>query len=305
MYQDRTMLVIGGSGFIGGRLVAAASAGYRVAYTYLNHPLDFPATAYPVALDRDNGALENCLRAVQPQIVIYNAVPPFVYANGEDLHQKISVEGVYRTLNLLRKIIPEALFVYISTNMVFGSGRGLYRELDTPDPELRYDPYRAYGLTKTAGEKITLQEWPNSLVARTSVVYGRDIQGKLYPRVAGQVESLQSGKTLVRFHDRYMSPTLVDNFVDALLETLEPNFQYWGVLHLAGSERVSDYQFACYLARQLKCDEGLVRIESLNDSPTMAGSPPDTSLDTSFTQNLLRTPLLGVEAQLARLFPGG
>lgn len=301
--SDR-LLVIGGSGFIGGRLVAAAqAAGHNVAYTYFNHSLELlKVLAYRVALHQEDHSLEMCLNDFRPEVVIYNAVPPFVYAEGEDLHRKISVEGVQRTLDLLRKIAPEALFVYVSTNMVFGSGRGPYKENDLPDPELRHDPYRAYGLTKAAGEKVTLEQWPNALVARTCVVYGLDLAGKLYPRVAGQVETLQAGKTLVRFRDRFMSPTLVDNFVEAMLEVIAPSFQYRGILHLAGSERVSDYQFACYLARQLGFDEKLVATESINDSPAMKGSPPDTSLEVAFTQSLLRTPLLDVRAQLARLF---
>jgi dTDP-4-dehydrorhamnose reductase len=300
MKKRTRLLVVGGSGFIGANLVTrAANSGYSVAYTYFkNHPVSLQAEAYQVALDNDS--LEACLAACQPQTVIYCAVPPFVSANGDEIHQQVSVEGVRRTLAALA---PDALFVYISTNTVFGSGRGLCRENDTPDPEVRNDPYRAYAMTKAAGEKVTLLGWPNSIVARTCVVYGRELNGGLYPRVANMVETLQAGQPLVRFHDRYISPTLVDNFVEALLETIAPSFGYRGILHLAGSERVSDYTYGCYLARRLGVNENLVKTESITDSPTMANSPRDNSLDVSFTQSLLHTRLLGVEEQLAQLFP--
>lgn len=303
MSKAKRILVIGGSGFIGGRLVAAATeAGFNTAYTYLNHPPDLQATSYRVDLAQEDGLLEASLSDYRPQIVVYSAVPPFVYANGEELHQKVSVDAVRRTLNILGQVAPDALFIYVSTNMVFGGGRGLYRENDSPDAELRYDPYRSYGLTKLAGERATLENWPNSLIARTAVVYGKDISGALYPRVAAMVASLQAGQELVRFQDRYITPTLVDNFVEALLETTAPDFSYRGVLHLAGSERITDYEYAVYLARQLGLDEKLIKTESMSAAPAMVNSPRDNSLAVSFTQSLLQTRLLGVREQLAYLF---
>lgn len=303
MPEKAKMLVIGGSGFIGARLVASATdAGYEVAYTYLNHSLQLPLKGYRVALDQVTPELQDCLTEFQPQVVVYSAVPPFVYANGEELHRQVSVEGVERTLHLLKQSAPAARFVYLSTNMVFGGGRGLYSELDLPDPELRHDPYRAYGITKYAGEQVALENWADTIVARTSVVYGRDLNSKLYPRVAAMVETLQAGKELVRFRDRYITPTLVDNLVEALLEVVKPDFTYRGVLHLAGSERLTDYDFAVYLAQCLGIDTGLVKSESIADAPVMASSPRDQSIAVDFTQSLLRTRLLDVKEQLISLF---
>ena len=298
------MLIIGGSGFIGARtLVAAIKAGYEVTYTYARQLLNLPveATAWWVALPDDGEALEKCIAQVQPNIVIYAAVPSPQNASFE-LHQVVSVDGVRRTLKALAHISPDALFVYISTNTVFGGGRGLYREQEATDPTLRLDPYRAYALTKAQGEGLVCQLWPNSVIARTSVVDGRDINGQLYPRLAGQVARLEAGQPLLRFADRYFSPTLIDNLVEALLEVLDPAFSYRGVLHLAGNQRVTDYELAIYLAQHLGLDEELVQAEKMTDSPTMANSPRDSSLDVSFTQSLLRTRLLNVPEQLKRIF---
>ncbi len=297
------ILVIGGSGFIGSHLTAAClKAGHETAYTYATRQVPLEAKVYQIALEREDKRLVECLQDFRPEVIYYSAVPPFVYSAGHDLQQQISVEGVRRTLAELKRVNPKALFVYLSTNTVFGNGRGLYREEETPDPELRHDPYRVYAITKAAGEQSSLKNWPNTIVARTSVVDGRDLSGALYPRLQKMVEQLQAGQTLLRFRDRFISPTLVNNLVEALLEVANSEFTYRGVLHLAGSERVTDFQYGRYLARQLGLSEELIQAESMANSPAMANSPSDHSLDVSFSQSLLHIKLLGVKEQLACIF---
>ncbi|HET7078201.1 MAG TPA: sugar nucleotide-binding protein [Chloroflexia bacterium] len=302
MTEPARLLVVGGSGFVGGRVVqAAARAGYQVAYTYAHHPLALPGTAHRVAFDAADDAPAQAVAAARPQVVIYTAIAPT--AGSAELQHQVNVEGVRQTLRALRQVAPAARFIYISSNAVFGGGRGLYREIERPDPAARHDPLRTYALTKAAGEQAALEGWTNTIVARTSVVDGYDAQGRLSARVAALVAQLQAGRPLARFADRYLSPTLVDNLVAALLEISVPTFLYRGILHLAGPERVTDYTYALALARRLGVSTALVRPEPLAGHPTMAASARDTSLDVTFTQRLLQTHLLDVEEQLTRLFP--
>lgn len=89
----------------------------------------------------------------------------------------------------------------------------------------------------------------------------------------------------------------------AILEIISPDFAYRGILHLAGSERTTDYAYSCHLAQHLGVDETLVQKNYLADEPLLANGPSDNSLDTHFTQSLLRTRLLNVAEQLALIFP--
>jgi dTDP-4-dehydrorhamnose reductase len=249
----------------------------------------------------------------QPQVVIYGAVP--LPQQEYSLHEAVSVVGVRQTLAALEQYSPHALFVYISTNAVFGNGRGLYTELEKPDPQVRQDSYREYAITKAAGEQVALTTWPNTIVARTSMVDGFTVDGFLATRVGTNnnlalpkrvnlrlgflLEKLAVGESFERFSNRYISPTLVDNLLAALLEVIQPAFSYRGVLHLAGSERLSDYECACHLARALGYNQNLVRPSHLEDNPNTRVSPADTSLSVTFTQSLLKsTLLLNVAAQL-------
>ncbi len=295
------LLVIGGSGFVGAHLVnLAANADYRVAYTYATHKVALPARAYQVRIEQQ-GFLEACIAETQPQVIVYCAAPS---PRADDAtHRAVNIKSVHRVLACLSTTLNRTLFVYLSTNAIFSGRRGPYREDDAPDPKVRQDVYRAYALTRREGEEVASSHWDNTLVVRTATVNGRDIQGKLNPRLAGPYNCLLAGHRLSRFCDRYISPTLVNNLAEALLETITHNFTYRGILHLAGSQRVTDFEYGCYLAQQLEIDEGLVEKEYMADSPLLANGPKDNSLNTTFAQSLLRTRLLDVEEQLAFLFP--
>ena len=299
------IFIIGGSGFIGARLTQLAIAsGHDVAYTYTRHPKPFDATEYQVDLTKgDDAALELCLFNERPQVVFHCAVPLPTQSDPQ-AHQQISVDSVARALATLSKVAPDALFVYLSTNAVFGGHDGPFREDDTPDPEGRTDAYRNYGLTKAAGEKIALEQWPNSLVVRTANVDGYTVDGVLSPRIANFVEKLQKGEPLPRFVDRYITPTLVDTLVAAMLEMAQPAFEHRGILHVAAPQAVTDHEQARLLATHLGFDESLVQRDSIANSPMMKKSLRNAALDVAFTQSLLETRLLTVEEQIERLQSG-
>ena len=67
--------------------------------------------------------------------------------------------------------------------------------------------------------------------------------------------------------------------------------------------RWTDYAYARALARRRGWIRICVQPARMADTASMAGSPQRTDLDVRFSQSLLRTPLLGVEAQLAAIFP--
>ena len=263
----------------------------------LTHKLSLPIPAFQVNLT-ESDTLEACIREAQPRKVIYCAVP----RGDETLHRAVSVIGVERTLSAIDKIGSMEKLIYLSTNSVFSGLAGKNHEIDPPDPENRKDIYRVYAMTRAQGEQVALTRWQNSIVVRTANVDGRDIWGNLNPRLATLVNLLREGQPVKRFANRIISPTLVDNLVEALLEIVSDDFSYRGILHIAGSQALSDYEYAACLARFLRIDETLVQKDWVpNPSSTHIWN---ISLDVSFTQNLLKTRLLKVDEQLARIFSG-
>jgi dTDP-4-dehydrorhamnose reductase len=285
------ILIIGGSGFVGSKLVEAAlKARLNVAYTYSKNQLVLPATSYQVQIQNDQ-ALETCIAKTQPQCIIYCAVPP--PKSDEYLHELVSVRGIQRVCTSLKNL-ENGKLIYISTNSVFSGQDGPYKESDIPDPEKRYDQYRIYGLTKAHGERVALNSWENTIVVRTSDVNGKDQAGKLNPRLANLLAQLEAGNAIERSKNAFISPSLVDNLAGSLLEISGQNFTYRGVLHLAGVQQISYLDFACLVAAKAKLDKTLIKPEF--------SKVWNIGLDTCYSQSLLRTPFLNIEEQLSIIF---
>jgi dTDP-4-dehydrorhamnose reductase len=295
------LLVIGGSGLVGGALVALARArGVRVASTHRSRAprADRDAFAADVADDRDRG-LERAIAQVRPSSVVYCAVAP--NRSAPELQSRVAVYGARRALGALGADAPNARFVYVSTNAVFGAGSGPYCESDPPEPERRRDPYRDYALAKAEGERVVGGGWPDAVVARTSVVDGVAADGSLSPRADFLLSELRAGRPLARFSDRIFSPTGLADLAAALLELADSACPASGILHVAGPDPVSDYAYARRLALHAGVDPALVRPTFLRDAGELSAHPRDTSLDVARARSLLHTQLGGVDAQIDAL----
>lgn len=300
------ILILGGSGFIGGRLAQAfIQHQHRVDYTFTSRrlPAHLGATAHLLDLTRvRSDDLAALVAATQPDAVIHCAVMPL---NGDYIHHhSVNAYSVPRLTQALAQARPDARVIYLSTDAVFaGRADGLYREHDEADARLRKrsDVYRNYGVTRALGESLLREHWPhNHLIIRTSHVDGHDVDGELSPRLAALLAQLQGGIPTKRLIDRFFTPTLVDNLIDAVLEMLDPTFSYRGTLHVAGRQRVSHYEHALALAQHIGADARLIVPERLAES-RVPDLPADTSLDVALAQSLLHTSLLDLQEQLTQL----
>jgi dTDP-4-dehydrorhamnose reductase len=286
------ILIIGGSGFVGSKLVEVAlKAGLRVAYSYSSNQLAPTAISFHLDI-QDGQALESHIVKKQPRCIVYCAVPP--PKSDEHLYDAVSVQGVERVCAALKNL-ENCKLIYVSTNAVFSGQDGPYKETDIPDAEKRHDQYRIYAMTRAQGEQVALNSWHNTIIARTSDVNGKDQVGNLNPRLANLLTQLEAGNDVERSKNAFISPTLVNNLAESLLEISGQNFIYRGILHLAGSQQISYFDFACLIAEKVKANKTLIKPEF--------SKVWNISLDTCYTQSLLRTPLLNVEEQLSAIFP--
>ncbi|MBI3538418.1 MAG: sugar nucleotide-binding protein [Chloroflexi bacterium] len=83
----------------------------------------------------------------------------------------------------------------------------------------------------------------NFVIVRTSLVYGFN---PLDPRTAQTL----NGEMPHLFSDEYRCPIFVSDLADAVIELAQNNFS--GILHIAGAQKISRYDFGLLLARAFK-----------------------------------------------------
>lgn len=139
--------------------------------------------------------------------------------------------------------------MHISTDFVFdGVSDVPYCE----DSET--NPLSVYGRTKLLGESYVLEIAPDSLVVRTSWLFG--LHGLCFPRSI--LEQWYSGSNLRVVADQFGTPTATSELARVLADLVDLNPE-GGVLHAAGSEVMSWWDFANRVVR--------IRADQLGISP--------------------------------------
>ena len=131
MAKVKTVLIIGGSGFVGTRLALKFREGYKVFATYNTHKITIPGVTYlPLDLENENW-VKRIVYTARPNIVIYvagNNDPEWTEAN-PTVADFLHVGGVSNVANATDSM--QLRFVYISSSYVFDGNRGNYRETDS------------------------------------------------------------------------------------------------------------------------------------------------------------------------------
>lgn len=178
-----------------------------------------------------------------PDFVVLNAA---AYTAVDKAEQE--PDRAYRINVLGARVLAEVAaahhipFIHISTDYVFDGRKGApYTEDD------RAGPLSVYGRTKLEGENDALAAQPNSVIVRTSAVFGADGQNFLKTMLT----LAKSHADLKVVEDQIVAPTYADDLAYALLQAArqvaEPAFQEWGVYHYGGGNLVTWYTFAQYI----------------------------------------------------------
>ncbi len=143
-------------------------------------------------------------------------------------------------------------FVFFSTDYVFDGLRenhGPYGE-DAPP-----NPLSVYGRTKLMGEREVLAAHPDSLVVRTTVVYGPDDRQKNY--LYSLMRNLATGTTMRVPQDQISTPTYNRDLAQTTLDLVDAGAS--GVFHVAGPELMDRLEFAQRIAATLGLDGSLLQ----------------------------------------------
>lgn len=288
------VLITGISGFIGGHLFHIAPKNCEVWGTHLN---SFVQAYAPRSLRVDlcdPSALKTVITGIKPDIVIHTAAYSRV-SSCENAPTAAWETNTLVTANLADLCAEKhTRLVFLSSDMVFDGTKGLYSEQDPPNP------INFYGWTKLAAERRVSQQKGDFVIIRVNLTYGA-------PRTGGTsfseevIDTVRSGQPYYLYADQFRSFISVKNLAECVWEIAAGT--YCGLIHLGGSEATDRVTFALKLAKRVGLNPNLLIPSSSTLPASSVGYPKNNTFDLSLASSLLKTPLLDLEAGLAREYP--
>ena len=167
--NNKTILIIGISSFVGSNLAEYFNKDYKVIGTYFENPVEIKGvlTLKCNVLDREQ--IQSILYSLRPDIVIYCSGLHSVSLCASEVEkaEAINTRGFLNISEYSERV--KAQVCYVSSQYVFGGDKENYIEMDVPDANT------IYGKNQVASEFFIQKNSLNYLVFRCCSLYGRGI----------------------------------------------------------------------------------------------------------------------------------
>jgi len=256
------LLVIGGTGLLGNKLVEQAHERFEVHATYHSSIVKRPNFHKLDVTNRK--AVRTLIDELAPGAVVNTAAFQHIDKCETEMAaaKAVNFDAAVNVAEACADVGAHS--VYLSTEYVFDGKKGsAYSEDDEPNP-VNY-----YGETKQMAENTLLKGRGDALVVRTSFLYGwNDIKLNFATWAIGELEAERSVEVA---RDQIKSPTFADNLAEALLKCVE--LRRTGLYHMAGSDAIDVYNFTLMLAEIFNLDKNLVKAIDTSEMGQMAKRP--------------------------------
>ena len=230
----KTILLIGGSSFIGLQCLPYFSKQYNCYATYYKNKIEVNDSKI-LQLDlHDKEKTEKLIFSVKPDVIILcSAISTLVEEKEfEKEIEEININAV-KNVSEASKVIAAKL-ILISTDCVFSGENGPYKESDVVSPK------QLYGVTKKEAEKI-VRELSDYAIIRTSLVYGWPQQFQHDNFVTNLIKKIRKREEFSAHLDMYRTPTYVSDISKAISNIIKNHLK--GTFHAAAPEFVNMFDF--------------------------------------------------------------
>lgn len=274
----KKVLITGANGYIGRYLENSLNADYNILTTDIQ---DIAKKDYFICDLTNKADVDTLLEEVVPDVIVHCAGTKDLFGCEKDREKayKINVDTTKNIGDVIRD--KRIKFIFLSSDYIFSGDKGMYKEDDKPNPGT------VYGRTKLACEEY-IKTLANYTICRTASVYG--MGSKFFGFI---LDSLKDNKPLDMYDDAYFSPTYIGNLSNMIECVIKK--EIIGILHTAGPEKVSRYEFALRIAKNFRLNTRLIRsVHKPKDSPIAN----DSSLDVNISMKKLGIRFIGINEGL-------
>lgn len=283
--NGKNVLITGAGGNVGSKISEYfESLGYSVcASGYAS----FGSKSYLLDVTKRDTVLKEIANS-EPEIIIHAAAKSSLVEceKNPEIANSVNVNGTLNIIDAIKATNPEIKMIFLSSDYVFDGNRGNYVEND------QANPFTVYGKTKLDAEKLIMKELDNYIICRSANIFGRG--SNFFNFIVNHLEGMSSVEV---FKDTFYTPTYIEYFVESLEILINSGFH--GIIHIAGRERLSRYEFAIKVADAMKRERKFVIPIKQPDSGLIA---KDNSLNTDFSRRILKNKCPSIEEALGDIF---
>lgn len=286
----RSVLIIGGNGFVGSTLARELKQSYQVTCTHQGAYTPVRGVNWMrLASLGDKNVCKTVVNKVAPEVVIYCAGSNDLLAAEQKVPQtqlahSVGVNNVFATSDTFK-----AKFIYLSSDFVFSGVDGNYAETSTAIPAFQL------GKAKLGAENFLRSRSLNYLIVRAAPLLGR---GTLeHPSFVDQIREASLRKRKIKLPGKSLhNPVYIGMLVDCLRHAIDQDVRN-RILHVGGLSKVSTAELGRAIVERLGLDPGTIE---LSDSASTAVAS-DYSLNFTETLTLTETSPLVLRESLDRL----
>ena len=187
--------------------------------------------------------------------------------------------------------LSKVKLVHISTDHLFDGAKAYASEQE------KKVPVNAYGRTKSQGEDVVLDTYPDALVIRTNFFgWGPSYKPSFSDKI---LNSLERNTPIQLFDDVYYTPVSVASLREYILALVEKSAN--GIFNVTSSERITKYEFGCLLTDAFGYSKNLIEPVSIESIPGLTQRPKDMSLSNHKLSVFLSKSISSLKEQILAL----